>query len=88
MTTDDDEEIFYVEAGDATDYYPIVNLSLAQNWLNRAGEISHGLMSIDNQNGQVDKLAAQMAAAYPELEVRPIRKVSANEGAVLLKFRG
>jgi putative ABC transport system permease protein len=77
-----------VEAGDATDYYLIVNLSLAQNWLNRPGEISHGLMSIDNQNGQVDKLAAQMAAAYPELEVRPIRKVSANEGAVLFKIQG
>ncbi len=77
-----------VEAGDATDYYLIVNLSLAQQWLNRPGEISHGLMSLDNRNGQVEQLAARMTAAYPDLEVRPIRKVSANEGAVLFKIQG
>ncbi|WP_409420689.1 ABC transporter permease [Pseudaeromonas sp. ZJS20] len=77
-----------VESGDSTDYYLIVNLALAQRWLDSPHRLSHGLLSLDNQQGQVESIAARLQQQFPALAVRPIRKVSANEGAVLFKIQG
>ena len=43
-----------VEAGDATDNMLIVSLNVAQAWLQKPGIISHGLLSVSNDLGQVE----------------------------------
>lgn len=77
-----------VEAGDATDNMLIVSLDVAQAWLNQPGKISHGLLSVSNDVGQVDSYARRLSQHYPALDIRPIRKVSASEGQVLDKIKG
>ncbi len=77
-----------VEAGDATDNVLIINLPLAQSWLDRPGVISHALLSVNNEQGQVESFAQTLQQNYPDLEIRPIRKVSASEGVVLEKIKG
>ncbi|TNH08408.1 ABC transporter permease [Testudinibacter sp. TR-2022] len=77
-----------IEAGDATDNMLIVNLEFAQQWLNKANEISYALLSVKNEQGQVEQFAEQLRQQYPELEIRPIRKVSASEGQILDKIKG
>ncbi|WP_167541951.1 ABC transporter permease [Yersinia aldovae] len=77
-----------VEAGDATDNMLIVNLDLAQKWLNQPGRISNALFSVSNDVGQVETFASHLREQYPALEIRPIRKVSASEGQVLDKIKG
>lgn len=77
-----------VESGDATDNMLIVNLDLAQKWLDKGGAISNALLSVSNDLGQVDRFAAQLQQQYPQLEIRPILKVSASEGQVLNKIKG
>lgn len=77
-----------VEAGDATDNMLIVSLDVAQAWLNQPGKISHGLLSVSNDVGQVDSYARRLSQHYPGLDIRPIRKVSASEGQVLDKIKG
>jgi putative ABC transport system permease protein len=77
-----------VEAGDATDNVLIINLPLAQSWLHQPDLISHALFSVNNEHGQVEQFAEQLQKSYPDLEIRPIRKVSASEGQVLDKIKG
>jgi putative ABC transport system permease protein len=77
-----------VEAGDATDNVLIINLPLAQSWLHQPDLISHALFSVNNEHGQVEQFAVQLQKSYPDLEIRPIRKVSASEGQVLDKIKG
>ncbi len=77
-----------VEAGDATDNVLIINLPLAQSWLHQPELISHALFSVNNERGQVEQFAEQLQKRYPDLEIRPIRKVSASEGQVLDKIKG
>ncbi|MFK3704041.1 putative ABC transport system permease protein [Raoultella sp. BIGb0138] len=77
-----------VEAGDATDNMLIVSLDVAQDWLQKPGIISHGLLSVSNDLGQVERYAGQLQQRYPDLEIRPVRKVSATEGQVLEKIKG
>ncbi|MFS2222303.1 ABC transporter permease [Pantoea sp. B65] len=77
-----------VEAGDATDNMLIVNFALAQTLLHQRGQLSHALLSVNNDVGQVERFASQLQQRYPQLEIRPIRKVSAAEGQVLDKIKG
>lgn len=77
-----------VEAGDATDNMLIVNLEFAQAWLNKPDQISYALLSVKNEQGQVEQFAEQLRRQYPDLEIRPIRKVSASEGQILDKIKG
>ncbi len=77
-----------VEAGDATDNMLIVSLDVAQDWLQKPATISHGLLSVSNDLGQVERYAGQLQQRYPDLEIRPVRKVSATEGQVLEKIKG
>ncbi|WP_313018693.1 ABC transporter permease, partial [Atlantibacter hermannii] len=77
-----------VEAGDATDNMLIVNVDLAQRLLNKPGELNHALLSVNNDLGQVDHYASTLQQQYPQLDIRPIRKVSASEGQVLDKIKG
>ena len=77
-----------VEAGDATDNMLIVNVDLAQTLLHKTGELNHALLSVNNDLGQVDQYAETLQKQYPQLDIRPIRKVSASEGQVLDKIKG
>lgn len=77
-----------VESGDATDNMLIVSLDLAQTWLGKTGVISNALLSVSNDLGQVDQFAGRLRQQYPQLEIRPILKVSASEGQVLNKIKG
>ena len=77
-----------IEAGDATDNILVVTLDLAQQWLDAPGQISHALFSLDSSRGQVDGFTARARGAHPDLDVRPILKVSASEGQVLDKIKG
>ncbi|POP42648.1 ABC transporter permease [Superficieibacter electus] len=77
-----------VESGDATDNMLIVSLDVAQAWLRQPGNISHGLLSVSNDVGQVERYAQRLQQQFPDLEVRPVRKVSASEGQVLDKIKG
>lgn len=77
-----------VEAGDATDNMLIVNVDLAQTLLHKTGELNHALLSVNNDLGQVDQYAETLQKQFPQLDIRPIRKVSASEGQVLDKIKG
>lgn len=86
-----------IEAGDATDNILVVTLGLAQQWLDAPDQISHALFSLDSSRGRsdgagglggVDAFAARMRNDHPDLDVRPILKVSASEGQVLDKIKG
>ena len=77
-----------IEAGDATDNILVVTLGLAQQWLDAPGQISHALFSLDSNLGRADGFATRMRDEHPDLDVRPILKVSASEGQVLDKIKG
>lgn len=77
-----------VESGDATDNMLIVNLDFAQHWLEKDGLLTNVMMSVANDQGQVVQFANQLKQQYPDLDVRPILKVSASEGQILDKIKG
>ncbi|MGC6248564.1 ABC transporter permease [Bisgaard Taxon 45] len=77
-----------IEAGDATDNMLIVSLAFAQYWLEKEEQATNALLNVKNDQGQVDQFATTLQQNYPELEIRPIRKVSASEGQILDKIKG
>ncbi|PJG82754.1 ABC transporter permease [Caviibacterium pharyngocola] len=77
-----------VESGDATDNMLIVNLEFAQDWLEKDGLATNAFLNVKNDQGQVEQFAADLQQRYPDLEIRPIRKVSASEGQILDKIKG
>ncbi|MDG6894648.1 ABC transporter permease [Volucribacter amazonae] len=77
-----------VEAGDATDNMLIVNLTFAQDWLDKEGLANNALLSVNNQQGQAELFAQQLQQQYPQLDVHLIRKVSVAEGQILNKIKG
>ncbi len=62
--------------------------AVVQGVQHQPGKISHGLLSVSNDVGQVENYASRLQAQYPDLEIRPVRKVSASEGQVLDKIKG
>lgn len=77
-----------VESGDATDNMLIVSLDFAQNWLEKDNQATNALLNIKNDQGQAELFALQLQQQYPNLDVHPIRKVSASEGQILNKIKG
>ncbi|MEN3930334.1 FtsX-like permease family protein [Microvirga sp. W0021] len=77
-----------IDAGDASDNMVFVNLDLAQEWLEKPDTMSHALFSMNNMEGEVENYAHDLKEKHPEWTVRPIRKVSSNEGEVLSKIQG
>ena len=77
-----------VESGDVTDSMLIVSLEFAQDWLEKDGLAANALLTVKNDQGQVEQFAARLQQRYPELDIRPIRKVSASEGQILDKIKG
>ena len=78
-----------VEAGDATDNMLLVNLTFAQNWLEKEGLANNALLNVKNEQGvnQAEQFAEQIMQQHPDLTARPIRKVSASEGLILDKIK-
>ncbi|PJC86761.1 ABC transporter permease [Vibrio sp. HA2012] len=76
-----------IESGEAEDNYLIVNLPVVQTWLEKEGLVNYAMFSLANDTGQVEQFAAVLNQRYPQLNIRPIRKVSASEGKVLDKIK-
>ncbi|MHA2849178.1 ABC transporter permease [Vibrio harveyi] len=76
-----------IESGSDEDNYLIVNLPFVQKWLNKGDEINFAMFSLTNDKGQVGQFESTLKQQYPDLLVRPIRKVSASEGKVLNKIK-
>ena len=77
-----------VETGQAEDEQIFVNLSLARNILGLEGEVNHAMLSIVTEGMDVDALAARMQGELPEIDAKPIRKVSYSDGKILEKIKG
>lgn len=77
-----------IESGDATDNMLIVSLEFAQNWLDKQDLVTNALFNMKNDQGQVAQFATQLQQRYPDLEIRPILKVSSSEGQILDKIKG
>nr|WP_115172944.1 MULTISPECIES: FtsX-like permease family protein [Pasteurellaceae] len=77
-----------VESGDITDNMLIVSLEFAQDWLEKDGMASNALFIVKNDQGQVAQFAQNLQQKYPDLDIRPILKVSASEGQILNKIKG
>ncbi|OBX04372.1 membrane protein [Gallibacterium genomosp. 3] len=77
-----------IESGDATDNMLIVSLEFAQNWLDKQDLVTNALFNMKNDQGQVEQFATQLQQRYPDLEIRPILKVSSSEGQILDKIKG
>ncbi len=77
-----------VDAGDASDSLLFVNLQVAQKWLEEPQTMSYALFSLNNTRGEVETFADRLRTEHPDWIVRPIRKISANEGQVFGKIRG
>ncbi|MCQ9072720.1 FtsX-like permease family protein [Vibrio harveyi] len=76
-----------IESGSDEDNYLIVNLPFVQKWLSKGDEINFAMFSLTNDKGQVGQFESTLKQQYPDLLVRPIRKVSASEGKVLNKIK-
>ena len=77
-----------IESGEAEDNVVLVNLAVAEDWLDKPDQITYALLSMDNRDDSVATYIARLRSAYPQWTVNPIRKVSAAEGQVLDKIRG
>lgn len=76
-----------IESGEAEDNYLIVNMPVVQEWLGKAQQNNYAMFSLANDKGQVELYAKTLKQRYPELNIHPIRKVSASEGKVLDKIK-
>ncbi|MBL4831741.1 MAG: FtsX-like permease family protein [Aliivibrio sp.] len=76
-----------IESGASEDNYLIVNIPVVQDWLDKQGHINYAMFSLANDEGQVERYTHILRQKYPELNIRPIRKVSASEGKVLDKIK-
>jgi len=76
------------ETGQAEDDQIFVNLSLAGKALGVPGEVNHLMASVVTQGTDIDSLAARMEKEFPNLDAKPIRKVSYSEGKILDRIKG
>lgn len=76
------------ETGQAEDEQIFVNLALAGQILGQEGRVNHAMASIVAQGVDIDALAARIRSRLPQLDARPIRKISYSEGRILDKIKG
>jgi len=77
-----------VETGEAEDDQIFVNLPLAQRLLGLPKRADLAMASLVAQGPEADALAAEVMSQVPALDVRPIRKVSQNDGEILKRIDG
>lgn len=76
------------ETGQAEDDQIFVNLSLAGKVLGVPGEVNHIMASVVTQGTDIDTLSAQLEREFPNLDAKPIRKVSYSDGKILDRIKG
>jgi putative ABC transport system permease protein len=76
-----------VDSGDAEDNQVFVNLPVAQQLSNLDGQIGLVQVSVGGTSKNVADAAAKLAAAVPDYDVHPIRRVTAAEGALLARVK-
>ncbi len=76
-----------VEAGGAEDNQIFVNLPVAQSLIAQPGKIELVQLSVTGTEKQMAAVTSGLAAANPNLEVRPVRQIAAAEGQLLGRIR-
>ena len=76
-----------VEAGGAEDNQIFVNLPVAQSLMAHPGKIELVQLSVTGTEKQMAAVTSSLAAANPDLEVRPVRQIAAAEGQLLGRIR-
>ena len=76
-----------VDSGDAEDNQVFVNLAVAQQLSNLAGQIGLVQLNVGGGSKSVADVAEKLAAALPGYNVHPIRQVAAAEGSLLARLR-
>ena len=77
-----------IESGDAMDNVMLLNIGVVQAWTDNHDRISYALASLANDNDAVTAYAERLSEENPQLDIHPIRKVSAAEGQILHKIKG
>lgn len=77
-----------IDTGDAEDDQIFVNLSLAEKILNLPGKADFMMASVVLQANEADTVTARLGAEFPDLNIRPIRKISQADGQILEKIQG
>lgn len=77
-----------ISTGSSEDDQVFVPLSELQKLGGLEGKISVIHMNIPGQATEIDRGVRQMAAAFPHLDVRPIRQIVYSQGKVLHTIRG
>ena len=76
-----------VDAGSADDNQIFLNLSTVQTLADLREKISLVELSVSGTPASIATVAAQLTQALPQLQVRPIRRVTDAEGALLGRIR-
>jgi putative ABC transport system permease protein len=76
-----------VEAGGAEDNQIFVNLTVTQSLIAQPGKIELVQLSVAGTEKQMAAVTQDLAAANPNLDVRPIRQIAAGEGQLLSRIR-
>lgn len=77
-----------IESGQNEDNQIFVNLALAQKILGVKEQINFATLSLKLNSDEMEQAANLINQNFPELNAKPIRKVSFSEGKILLKIKG
>jgi len=75
-------------SGGSEDNQIFTNLSVAQELAGERGKIGVVQLRVTGATDEITAYASRLAAALPEFDVRPVRQLTAAEGALLARFRG
>ena len=77
-----------VSTGGSEDAQLILPLAALQAMTSRPGQLSLIQLAVPGSAAQVEAVRQQLAARWPEVEVRPLRQVLESEARIVLKVRG
>lgn len=77
-----------VSTGGSEDAQLILPLPALQAMTSRPGQLSLIQLAVPGSAAQVEAVRQQLAARWPEVEVRPLRQVLESEARIVLKVRG
>jgi len=77
-----------VSTGGSEDSQLLLPLAALQAMTGRPGQLSLIQLAVPGSAAQVEAVRQQLAARWPEVEVRPLRQVLESEARIVLKVRG
>ncbi len=77
-----------IESGQDADNQVIVSMALARELLGNNNGVSNAMFSLYADKVNVDQLGTEIESKIPEIDARPIRKISQSEGKVVDKIKG